>query len=240
MAQATPPNPPPSEPNRPLSPDLVPLSYAQPIPNEEMVEEYTGPVVQPGILDYASPRSFSKLRLASRSVISWETGLARRNGISDITITERLEGRSRAVAALIFGGAVVLVLTAHMILADVLFRSRNNIRTTPVLAPVAAIVLTVMFLVIRETWRTTILETIEGELRLAFKAALTSPQTYTWNPGEIVEVRLFETDPANYLGELQILPKQNEVVRLFIDHHVDQLKQMETALRKALEMPPVE
>jgi hypothetical protein len=195
--------------------------------------EHPGP-----ILDYASPRPRVNVRLPANSVLDIQVSSGR------CVITETLTGQNVAIGALIFS-AFVLVVTAASTLDGIAWKPRQEV------AFMSALALTIIglsLLVVRNTWRKTIITIADGEFSMTSTAPFMATRRYAWPAGEIADVQVVTTDEAaslgdlptfqrnaaDLLGELRIFPKNGAELHLFTDHPLVQLRGLAVLILKTL------
>ena len=157
------------------------------------------------ILDYASPKSRVKVRLAATSVLS------HRLENETLTITETLSGQSEAIKALVFGAIALMVLIGQ--LAGVIARMKLTDPMIWIAGGVCLAIVGVGLLVIHNTWRRTILTVERSEITAVFSAPLTPTRRYAWPSHQIAEVRVDALGPETILGELCIRPARDVELR---------------------------
>lgn len=196
---------------------------------------FDGPIAAKPILDYASPRSHGKLRLPSHSILEWRWADPERR--RDLIVIERLRGRGTAIPALVFGVVTLCMLAIPLVRDVAVSLHQNGFFESTLGAVVCFGEVAVMVLVIRNTWRETRLETVDGELRLTFKIWIgLSTRRYCWMPGVVGEVRVVTMNANLGTGELQIFPAGHATVQLFTDHSRRQLDPLAADLRTALRL----
>jgi hypothetical protein len=175
------------------------------------------------IIDYASPRPRSKLRLPSLSRIVCQVEEDR------LIVVEKLEARGVAIGGICFALFMLGYLGVFVIYT-------SDKMTRPLVGLFWLIEAVLMVLVIHETWRKTVLNVTATDMRLAF----TSPvyrKEYRWEVGAVVTVVGTVTanaGTADPLAELRIQIVDGQDVRLFTDHYVVQIDDLTKAVRRVL------
>ncbi len=192
---------------------------------------------QPGpILDYASPRRRQKVRLPSRSRI------VAREEHGEFAIREWLQAKESAYVALAVAGLSLASLAYGMLTECFPFGWKGHFWRSPlfgefvILATFSIVEVSVMLLVIRDTWReTTLLGRSEGLL-----LRLSSPfsrQQFEWNADDIEQIRLVlssKVSDSNPLAEIEIHVAGKPVAKLFTDHYLKELKPIAAGLLRAI------
>lgn len=186
-----------------------------------MSEPSQGPV-----LDYASPLARGPLRLADRSILTF---IPVSNGVN---IVESLEGRGRAVAAIIFSSCAVILL------GPVVFGEAfdHDISIAGVLLYLGYAVMTVIVIlaVINANWRTTILGVTREHLILDFKTPFRLARRQ-WNPEELKTVNVVQQlDPRTkrIAHEIQLEFYSHPLTRLFTGHDPPELHHIVDTVRQ--------
>lgn len=176
------------------------------------------------LLDYASPRPRTKVRLPSRSVLV--VHLDR----DSCDVVETLSGKAGAIAALIFAAFVMIVMPL------LIFSTATSIASIELtwLAFLESPLLIVGCLVIRNTWRKTRLQANTDGLTVTFHAPFTVPQSHRFAARELASLQLAMLDPVNALAELRIVPIESRPIYLFTDHPQRELAHMATSLGTTL------
>jgi hypothetical protein len=193
------------------------------------------------ILDYASPRPRGKVRLPAKSVLR----LTRDAASGETRVIESLEGKNEAIGALIFAGAVLVVMLVTMYpYAERMFRKHEAEPVVFILGTLWVIEASLMVAVINNTWRKTVLIARgESGLSLTF-ASMMRRMFYQWPAHRIGQIRVVVTVDGAYsnttLGELRIIPKEagEAPIHLFTDHDMRELERIAAALREALAGEP--
>jgi hypothetical protein len=175
------------------------------------------------IIDYASPRPRSKLRLPSLSRIVCQVEPDR------LTVMERLEARGGAIEGICFAIFMLFYLGA-------IIPESRDWSVAVVVGMFWLAEATVMMLVIHQTWRKTLLTAEPAELRLKFTSPLYRKE-YRWPAREIVDLKSVVTANAQSvdpLAELRIQISNGQDLRLFTDHRVGQIDDLAVALGRAL------
>lgn len=190
------------------------------------------------ILDYASPRQRGKLRLPSQSVLE-----VRQDEGGGVTVTETLSGRGGAVGAIVFAVITLLLLAATG--ASQLKQSRGFEGEAFVLFVIGAVwiaELTVLLVVINNTWRRTVLTVGADGVALQFLAPF-SKRRYAWPRERMEDVRVVRTSESSPLrtweapqplGELLLLPVGERAVALLTDHREGELHAIAQSVRATL------
>jgi hypothetical protein len=176
------------------------------------------------ILDYASPRPRVNVRLPANSVLAVQASSGR------CVITETLTGQNGAIGALIFS-AFVLVMMTGSTLEGIAWRSWREIGF---MATLAVTIIGLSLLVIRNTWRKTIIAVEDGQFSMTSTAPFMATHRYAWPAGEIADVQVVTTDEASSLGEMRIFPKMGAELHLFTDHSLGQLRGLAVVILKTL------
>lgn len=172
------------------------------------------------ILDYASPGLKKKLRLPSRSILTFHVR------DHELAVVESVEAKGSAVAGLVFAGFVLLWVAFIMAVSR---------KTYVVLGPLWLAEFTTLLLVVHDTWRTTILTVTPAGLDLRFATPFRK-RAYHWPATDFRHVLAFATDVSKSppLGVLT-LSLGPSTVRLFDGHDHDQLVWLATAIQQALQ-----
>jgi hypothetical protein len=181
------------------------------------------------ILDYASPRKRSAMRMAARSRLEW----AWDDDGGGLLVCERLENQAQAVVALV--GSLIPVLTMWPAALSGPVRFSPGLLFVPAL--VTAFWVTVALQVVQQSWGRTELRVGDGVVRLRTGGPLARRQ-YQWEFAQVYEVRVVPLGgqwDAWPLGEIEILAEGSTVVRLFTDHPENRLTAIAAAIRGTLE-----
>jgi hypothetical protein len=175
------------------------------------------------IIDYASPRPRSKLRLPSRSriVCQYEPGR--------LTVVEELKADGGAIAGVVFAALLLGYFGTFSFLAD---GWRGFLVDLIFMAPYAGLIL----LVIDRTWRKTVLSVTARELRLMSGSSI-HRKNYRWDATNVLDVANWGTaNPPNDtpLSEVRIQISDGEDIRLFTDHRSSEIDELAIAIRGAL------
>jgi len=178
------------------------------------------------ILDYASPRKRSALRMSSKSLLDC------RYVEDGVVVRESLGEQSQAVVVIAGSALTVLVLLGTM--------SGEWHRTPPILRVLPALVVTawaiVVPVVIQRNWSRTELSVRDGGVRLYMGGPLAS-RRFNWTFEQISAVRVIAIpiDGVDFaLGEIEILAEGAPPIRLFTDHTEYRLAQVGQAIDFAL------
>ncbi len=175
------------------------------------------------IIDYASPRPRSKLRLPSRSRIVCQVDAGQ------LIVQEWLEARGGAIGAIGFAVLMLIYLGAIAMLC-------RDWSVSFVMGFFWLAEATVMLLVIHQTWRRTLLTVTPAQLLLKFTSPLYR-KLHNWEASDVVEVIGVLTANAQSedpLGELRIQISNGQDIRLFTDHRTAQIDELAVAVRQAL------
>jgi hypothetical protein len=181
------------------------------------------------ILDYASPRKRSAMRMAARSRLEW----AWDDDGGGVLVCERLENQAQALLAMVV--TLVPVLTVWPAALGGPVRFSPGLLFFPVLLTASWV--TVALQVVHQSWGRTELRVGDGVVRLYTGGPL-SHREYQWEFDEVYAVRVVPLGgqwDAWPLGEIEILAEGSTVVRLFTDHPEDRLTAIVTMIRAALE-----
>ncbi len=186
------------------------------------------------ILDYASPRKRTALRLPAVSRLTTATSDGR------LAVVEALAGQQGAIRALIFGGVVFgIVLTSGAVTAYDPHHHRwhRDWQAVAVWVAIAATgLIGCMAGVVQQTWRRTLLWAEYDGLRLSFVAPFWR-RHYRWTGVQIADVVVVLTAnqaTAKPLGELLITRVAGGDIRLFTDHSAERLGHLATAVQAML------
>ena len=186
------------------------------------------------VLDYASPSAHGRVRLPAQSRIE-----IRREGDS-VIVSEWLEAKTRAVLAIALAVATLIMLPLVYYLEDRPQPWRVSANEHPadllVIAGVWLAELTVMLMVINNTWQRTVLEARARRLLLTFRAPF-GKRVHEWPAGNLEDIRMHATtklSDRNHLAEVRILIPAQPMVRLFTDHPATELAPIAAALRSAV------
>jgi hypothetical protein len=185
------------------------------------------------ILDYASPRPRSRLRLPVESRIEITSDQ------DSTTITETLQSRGRAIGAIIFA-VFVLIILLGTIVSEVM-----EWRTHRAQDPTVAVLLSMLWgleaalgiIVLDQTYRRTVVRVHDGELTLVFSALVSPVRRHCWGVNELGELQIVSTQSGPGvipLAELQIRPGPDIWIHLFTDHHETEVRQITAVITRAL------
>jgi hypothetical protein len=175
------------------------------------------------ILDYASPRTRTRLRMPSKSVLDVieEPG--------GILVVETLSGRAEAVGAIAFGVFMLIYLTILMI-------ALRGQGAGWVLGPFWLAEAVVLILVIHQTWRKTTLIVTDRAVWLRFISPLTR-KAYQWPAQMVASVSAVPTAHATAgqaLAELAIHLNSGQQICLFTDHPDREIDRLSTTILDVL------
>jgi hypothetical protein len=160
------------------------------------------------VLDYASPRPRVKVRLAANSVLHEDVVDGR------CVITEVLSGKAQAAGAFVFSAFVLLVMSFSAL--DTPGNDRRfMLRFVGV---VATIMISLALLIVRNTWRRTVLFADCRSVSVTFTGPLSASRRYQSPAASIEKIEVVGTDAAGRLGELRIAPLGGAELHLFTDH----------------------
>jgi hypothetical protein len=178
------------------------------------------------ILDYASPRKRSALRMAAQSELDWAwVG-------GELFVRERLANQVQAVLAIVLSGFTVMTVWPAALSGPVRFSPGVLVLPMLVTAPWVAVVL----MVVQQSWGRTELRVGDGEVRLYTGGPL-AHRRYAWRFEQVHAVRVVALGgqwDAWPLGEIEILAEGSVIVRLFTDHLESRLTQVAAAIDAAL------
>jgi predicted enzyme related to lactoylglutathione lyase len=171
------------------------------------------------ILDYASPRKRSRLRLPARSILTC--------GVSpdQILLIERLSGQGAALGAIGFA-CFTMLFTAGMSLTGSFGPMHRADYALP--ASLALLEIVVMLLLIHQTWRQTQLLVRYDQLQLTFSSPFYR-RHYQWTSADIADMLLVHTANTQSempLAELMITRCMGGEIRLFTDHHAHEIDRL--------------
>jgi hypothetical protein len=182
------------------------------------------------ILDYASPMAKTPLRLAVRSIIRM---YAEPDGVS---VYETLTGQGQALGAIIFSGCTVALLGSALYqterpraFADYFLDAWFVLYFLTVFATVALI-----FAVIHQNWRKTILRASAEQLTLVMESPFKSV-VRRWPGADVRFVHVVQSlDPRTQrlVYHLQIEMSSGQRLQLFGGHEMAELAEIANAVRK--------
>jgi hypothetical protein len=164
------------------------------------------------ILDYASPRKRSSLRMASKSLLdcTWlEDG---------VVVREYLDEQAQAIIVVVGSTLTIIIMLALLLVAGEWRRTPPAMLALPGLVFAAWAVVTP--LVIQHSWSRTELSVRDGTVRLWMGGPL-SHRLFTWRVDQVNAVRMIAIPVAGVdfaLGEIEILAEGTPPIRLFTDH----------------------
>src|SRR5258706_9464572 len=176
------------------------------------------------VLDYASPRPRVKLRLAANSVLHHEMVGSR------YVITEILSGKGQAIGAMMFSAFVLIVMSLP------LFNERTIDKkfTMVFMLTVGGIMAGLSLLIIRNTWRRTILSADAHIVEVVFTGPLSATRRYASPAMSIEKIEVVQTDDYGSLGELRLAPLGGAELHLFTDHPFLEVKTLAEGVSRAL------
>jgi hypothetical protein len=177
------------------------------------------------IIDYASPRKRTALRMAARSTLEWRwVG-------HGLLVRERLADQAQAL---------VTIVASALPVGAVFPAALSGVRFSPGVLILPAVIfsvwLVVVLMVVQQSWGRTELTLVDGRVRLYTGGPL-SHRTYAWGFDEVHAVRVVPLGgqwDAWPLGEIEILAAGSTLVRLFTDHPERRLVEVGTAIELAL------
>jgi hypothetical protein len=180
------------------------------------------------ILDYASPRKRSNFRLSSASLLEtrWTGG--------DLCVREWLAGQGGAVGAIAMS-AITIGIMMWTLISEEYHRPLAIgwvIFTGLVFVGWLALVPTV----IQQTWRETLVEIVQGMVRLKMGGPF-SCRRFEWRFDQIEAIRVIPTqarEGAPLLAEIEILADGAPPIRLFTDHTEPRLAQIGAEMDRAM------
>jgi hypothetical protein len=190
------------------------------------------PLPAGAILDYASARKYSHLRMASESLVTCERSP---DGEGELVVREFLTGQGRTFV-------VILIAVAMATVAVVLLVTdrHRRIENWLVAASVTAGVLTLLPLIVQRNWSETRLVAGPEGIRLTMGGPL-GRRRFHWRSDRVRAVCLLPipTVPGTVpLAEIEIRPADASLVRLFTDHPEEELAPIASAIRSALRRTP--
>ena len=191
------------------------------------------------ILDYASPRPRSKLRLPARSQLDVDLRSA-----GTLVVTERLVAKRGAIGAIAFALVTMVLLVGVTTtsrlprgrdLAMGLAGARHEALVLLAIFAVLAIGIVVMLRVIHETWRRTELRADGVDLVVRFASPFGGKQ-HAWPARAVESVQAVAGAPphVDHLAELRIHVAGGQLVHLFTDHPRVGIENLATEVGRAL------
>lgn len=171
------------------------------------------------ILDYASPGLKKKLRLPSRSILTFYYRER------ELAVVESVQAKASAIVGLAFAGFVLLWLGVGILTVP---------KVTGVFGTFWLIEFVLLLLVVHDTWRTTTL-TVNGEgVDLRFASPFRRKQ-YRWAATDFRHAAAYATDLSRHpaIGVLN-LSLGASAVRLFDGHEYDQLAQLAAGITQMI------
>jgi thiamine-phosphate pyrophosphorylase len=192
------------------------------------------------ILDYASPRKRVKLRLAANSILDCRYETDR------VSVVETLKGRDGAIGAIIFACVVLLIMAAMLSSSDLSDRRHRDYVPTVLLSVFWLIEASLIFVVIHQTWRKTVLTVTEEAVELLFGSPFRRT-LHEWPGVDVYEVLTPVTANEglpNALAELRINLASGGEIHLFTDHPLNEIVRIAQGLRRILKLkqptpPPI-
>ena len=188
------------------------------------------------IIDYASPVPRSLMRLPARSEIRWADYPGR------LVVTQVLAGREGAVGALLLAGFTFVLMSVSAVgMAERWNRNTGMIGVLGVLMAAEAVV---SALVIRNTWRRTVLTVTAGELCVEASGPLTRRERYVVPSEQVAGVLVVDRAPipgAMVVAELEIRLWNAPPLHLFAGHPPSTLRTIaaEVARVQPVRPPPL-
>jgi hypothetical protein len=176
------------------------------------------------VLDYASPRPRVKLRLAANSVLHHKMIGGR------YVITEILSGKGQAIGAMLFCAFVLMTMVLPLFGENTLDRKT----AAGSLLFFGTIMTGLSLLIIRNTWRRTILSADSQAIEVIFTGPLSSTRRYASPAMSIEKIEVVQTDVSGTLGELRVAPLAGAELHLFTDHPFVDVKRLADSISRAL------
>ena len=167
----------------------------------------------PAIIDYASPASRRSLRLPARSEIRWV------DGPGFLKITQVLSGREGAIGALLLAGFTFLLMSLSVY--GTLPKWHRHIGEIGIMVIFMTAEVVVGGLVIRNTWRKTILTVTGDDMTLEFAAPFAGRQRFVFPREQISAVMVVDRPPMPgeaIVPELEIRMWSIPPLQLFAGH----------------------
>ena len=185
------------------------------------------------IIDYASPASRSSLRLPARSEIRWENDRPGR-----LRITQVLAGRDGAVAALLLAAFTLFVMTSSV--HGMIGKWHRYVIEIAIFAGFMAAELIVGALVIKNTWRKTVLIVTPHDMTLAMTGPFSARQQFTFPGEQIAGVSVVDRVAVGeaVVAELEIRMWSIPPVRLFAGHPHQTLMSLAAAIGEIQPLAP--
>jgi hypothetical protein len=161
-----------------------------------------------------------RFRLPANSILSVKVDR------DEIVIRETLQGRSGAVRAIVFACFTIFAMVA----ASAFPKGYRKMEPVVLIIVIGMVLseLTVMLLVIHQTWRTTLLTVRFEEMLLAFSSPL-HRKNYRWTGSDIADILLIETannQTRQALAELCITRSLGGEIHLFTDHPAKEIQSL--------------
>jgi hypothetical protein len=185
------------------------------------------------ILDYASPMIHGPLRLARKSILTFVPDL------DGMHIVESLEGKMRAVVAIVFSSSSMTLLGCKVSSCQPVF-NMGWMNAMAVYAVFAIVVLTLIIALINSNWQQTILKIEAEKLLLVFKGPFKN-RLHRWTWDQIRRALIVqELDPRTYriFYELRIEFWSHPLVRLFTGQNLSELGSIVEQISIHLSGPP--
>jgi len=187
----------------------------------------------PAVIDYASPVPRSKLRLPARSEIRWVDAPGR------LVVTQVLAGREGAVWALGLAGFTFGLMS--LALVGMIERWHRNVAPIAMIVMVMAAEVLVSVLVIRNTWRKTILTVTREELAVETAGPLASRQRFVFPTEQVAGVVVVDREPQPgeaRVAELEIRFWSIPSVHLFAGHPPETLRAIVSSIAHVQPVAP--
>ena len=181
------------------------------------------------ILDYAGPASRGKLRLPAASILDVTDEPDR------LTITETLAGRGGAILAIGFALFTLWALVGGSLSGVSARNWHRHIYSFAIVGLFALAEITVMLLVIQNTWRKTFLIVTPADIALRFWSPFGGTKQHRWPAEKLhdAHIRLTRMDGARAeFPELELDLWGEPQVRLFLGHSQSELMQFVRAIRR--------
>lgn len=165
------------------------------------------------IIDYASPASRSSLRLPARSEIRWDNDPGR------LRITQMLAGRGMAIFALALAAFTFFVMSLSI--HGMLNKWQRHVVEIGIMGLFMTAEVVIGTLVIRNTWRKTILTVTPQEMTLEFTGPLSARERFQFRSEQVAGVSVVDREAGQgeaVVPELEIRMWSIPAVRLFTGH----------------------
>jgi len=164
-----------------------------------------------------------KLRLAATSVLE-ESALNGR-----YIITEILTGKGAAIGAMAFAGFALMVMAMPLLGSNTIDKKF----VAYLVAIFATMIIGISLLLIRNTWRRTIVSADPQTVEVIFAGPLSSTRRYASPTMSIEKIEIVHTDVYGVLGELRIAPLAGAELHLFTDHALRDVKRLADSVLQA-------